>query len=56
MSQTIEVEMTLQEAAVRAQRELGLDLSGLWRTERPQYLSESQWDVVLTRGNELDSL
>lgn len=55
MSQTTEAEMTLREAAVRAQRELGLDLSGLWQAERPQYLSESQWDAVLTRGKVLDS-
>ena len=49
MSQTAETVMTLQDAAVRAQEKLGLDLSPLSEMEQPQLLSNAQWDAVLKR-------
>lgn len=54
MSQTTEEEMTLYEAAVRAQRELRLDLSGLDKMDRLAYLQETQWKAVLERKKKLE--
>ena len=53
MSQTSESEMTLRDAAVRAQKELGLNLDKLDAMERPQFLSDAQWDAVLERKRQL---
>ena len=53
MSQTTETEMTLREAAVRAQKELGLNLDRLDAMDRPQLLSDAQWDAVLERKRQL---
>ena len=49
MSQTTEYDMTLKEAAVRAQKELGMNLDKLDDMEQPQFLSAVQWDAVLDR-------
>ena len=53
MSQTTESDTTLKEAAVRAQRELQLDLDKLDDMEQPQFLSAAQWDAVLDRKCQL---
>lgn len=53
MSQTTEQEITLREAAVRAQKELGLNLDRLDMLERPPFLSTAQWDAVLARKKQL---
>ena len=53
MSQTTEKETTLREAARMAQRELGMDLSGLDRMEKPEFLSDIQWQAVLARKDSL---
>lgn len=53
MSQTTEKELTLKEAASQAQKELGLDLSGLSNMERPHFLAEEQWGQVLERKDSL---
>lgn len=48
-SQTIEGDVTLKEAAIEAQRELQMNLNGLDKMEKPQVLSEKQWNAVLER-------
>lgn len=48
-SQTTEKRMTLEEAAIEAQKELKLDVSGLFQMERPPYLDNGQWERVLNR-------
>lgn len=53
MSQTAEWDMTLREAACKAQRELEMDLSGLLRMDRPRLLEEDRWQAVLERGRGL---
>ena len=53
MSQTTEYDMTLKEAAVRAQKELGMNLDKLDDMEKPQFLSVVQWDAVLDRKCQL---
>ena len=53
MSQTAETQLTLRDAAVRAQKELGMDLDKLDVMERPQFLSAEQWDAVLVRKEQL---
>ncbi len=53
MSQTTEKEMTLWEAAVRAQEEEQLSLEGLFEMTRPESLGEEQWEAVLERGRRL---
>ena len=53
MSQTSETQMTLKDAAIRAQKELGLNLDKLDAMERPQFLSDAQWDAVLERKRQL---
>lgn len=54
MSQTTEEEMTLYEAALAAQKELGLDFCGLDRMRQPDFLSEAQWEGVLERKRRLE--
>ena len=53
MSQTAETQLTLRDAAVRAQKELGMDLDKLDVMERPQFLSAEQWDAVLARKEQI---
>ena len=53
MSQTAETQLTLRDAAVRAQKELKLNLDKLDVMERPQFLSAEQWDAVLVRKEQL---
>ena len=53
MSQTTECDMTLKEAAVGAQKELGMNLDKLDDMEQPQFLSAVQWDAVLDRKCQL---
>ena len=53
MSQTSEMQMTLRDAAISAQKELGLNLDKLDAMERPQLLSDAQWDAVLERKRQL---
>ena len=53
MSQTAETQLTLRDAAVRAQKELWLNLDKLDVMERPQFLSAEQWDAVLVRKEQL---
>ena len=53
MSQTAETQLTLRDAAVRAQKELRLNLDKLDVMERPQFLSAEQWDAVLGRKEQL---
>ncbi len=50
ISQTTEQPVLLYEAAVDAQKELGMDLRGLNEMEQPEYLSEGQWEQVLERA------
>ena len=45
--------MTLRDAAVRAQKEIRLNLDKLDVMERPQFLSAEQWDAVLVRKEQL---
>ncbi len=54
MSQTMKEEITLQEAAIDAQRELRFDLSGLDAMDCPNFLSEKQWEKVLERKRILE--
>ena len=53
MSQTSEMQMTLRDAAISAQKELGLNLDKLDAMDRPQLLSDAQWDAVLERKRQL---
>ena len=53
MSQTSETQMTLKDAAIRAQGELGLGLDKLEAMECPKFLSDAQWDAVLERKRQL---
>lgn len=55
-SQTTEAPVFLQDAAIQAQRELHMDLSGLDRIDRPAYLTASQWEQVLARREILTNL
>ncbi len=52
-SQTVRDEMTLFQAAVRAQKELQMDLDAVDQMERPAFLSERKWDELLARKNRL---
>ena len=45
--------MTLRDAAISAQKELGLNLDKLDAMDRPQLLSDAQWDAVLERKRQL---
>ena len=53
MSQTSKTQMTLKEAAVRAQKELGMDLAALDGMDRPALLEDEKWNEVLDRKREL---
>ena len=48
-SQTTETPVFLRDAAIEAQRELHMDLSGLNNLECPAYLTKNQWEQVLMR-------
>lgn len=49
LSQTMEEETSLLEAALAAQRELGLGVDNVKHMKCPQFLSDSQWKQVLGR-------
>ena len=53
MSQTTEGEMSLREAALRAQHELEIDLRGLSEMDKPTFLSDEQWRAVQDRRESL---
>lgn len=53
MSQTTEREMTLREAAQRAQDELKTDLYGIAEMEKPKFLSNEQWRAAQDRRKHL---
>lgn len=53
LSQTTAEPMLLYDAAVRAQRELGLDMRGLIEMEKPKLLSDAQWEQVSGRAKRL---
>ncbi len=53
-SQTAAEEITLYEAARAAQGELRMKLAGLDEMEKPQFLSEAQWEAVLERKRNLE--
>lgn len=53
MSQTTEDELTLYEAAARAQAELKLDLSVIGEMERPPLLTEEKWQLLKERMRRL---
>ena len=53
MSQTTEREMTLREAAQRAQDELKIDLYGIAEMEKPKFLSNEQWRAAQDRRKHL---
>lgn len=55
-SQTTEEEKTLQEAALEAQEELGMDVRKLMDMKRPSFLSETQWLKVLNRAEKLQKI
>ena len=54
ISQTTETRKSLKDAAVEAQEEVGLNLSGLFKMEKPELLSAKQWEAVLERGRKLN--
>ncbi len=54
MSQTTEEYIPLYQAALEAQKELKLDLSGLDKMKRPKLLDEKQWEGVLERKKRLE--
>ena len=49
MSQTVETDTTLYEAAVEAQRELNVDLTGVEQMQCPEILTQEQWRLVQKR-------
>ena len=49
MSQTVEMDATLYEAAVEAQRELNVDLNGVEQMQCPEILTQEQWGLVQKR-------
>lgn len=53
ISQTTAEPVSLYEAAVQAQKEWRMDLSGLEEMKKPLLLSEKQWLQVLERANRL---
>ena len=53
MSQTTDEIVSLYDSAVLAQKELKMDLSGLERMNKPELLSEKQWEEVLERTEKL---
>lgn len=55
-SQTTEELCSLEEAGLRAQQELRIDLSRLGKMKKPILLTEKQWEQVLARKEKLDSV
>ena len=55
-SQTRREQMTLYESAAAAQKELGMDLKRVEEMERPEFLTEEQWEGVLARNRRLKDL
>ena len=53
MSQTREETISLQEAAIQAQNILQMDLHKVYEMEKPELLSEKQWQSVLDRIEKL---
>lgn len=53
MSQTVEQEVSLEEAALEAQRELKLDVTVIENMECPEILTEEQWRKVQERVTKL---
>lgn len=53
MSQTMAEQVSLYEAAVQAQKELGMDLCVLEEMEKPSLLSGEQWAQVMKRVKKL---
>lgn len=53
ISQTVREPVSLRQAAIEAQKELKMDLSGLGGRKRPRFLTESQWEQTLARINTL---
>lgn len=53
ISQTTKEPVTLFEAAVKAQRELGVEVRRLREMGNPEFLSEEQWGQVLEREGKL---
>ena len=53
ISQTTKEPVTLFEAAVKAQRELGGEVRRLREMGNPEFLSEEQWGQVLEREGKL---
>lgn len=49
LSQTTEADITLQEAAVLAQQELGLDMEPLLSMGKPKLLDDEKWEAVQKR-------
>lgn len=56
MSQTTKNIMTLEDAAVLAQKEIRLDLSRLTKMEKPRLLECAQWNAVLKRCDRLQQI
>lgn len=56
MSQTTEIPVTLEEAAVKAQEEGRFSLRSLFEMDRPEDLEEEKWEAVLERGRRLELL
>ena len=56
MSQTTDEIVSLYDSAVLAQKELRIDFSGLESMQKPELLSEKQWEGVLERAEELRRL
>ncbi|MBO1719713.1 hypothetical protein [Extibacter sp. GGCC_0201] len=50
LSQTVEEDMLLFDAAIQAQRELNIDMSRLDNMKCPIFLTDEQWEQVLSRG------
>ncbi len=53
LSQTARESISLREAALKAQKELRMDLSPLDEKKRPAFLSEQQWAQLLARKEEM---
>lgn len=53
LSQTTEEPVSLYEAALEAQREIGLNLESLRKMDRPPFLDKEQWAQVLGRAEKL---
>lgn len=56
ISQTSEYDESLLSAAIKAQHILGLDMDGVKRLEKPEEISQKQWNRVLTNAELLTNL